>query len=292
MKSRCRAVIAGCSLLLLIVTVAPGEGQKVKKPPVRKSFELPDLQMTLLRIEPGEFDMGSPADEPNRKEYEFQHKVRLTRLFFLQSTEVTQAQYRNVMGANPSYFRGDDLPVETVSWEEATAFCRKLNERTGRHFRLPSEAEWEYAARAGKDGPVAGTKKLDEMAWYAENSGRRRVDSAKLWDSNPNEYFKNLLDNGCGTHAVRTLKPNDWGLLDMEGNVSEWVADWFSDTYFHEDAAKLNPRGPTDSKLNSRVMRGGSWGSDPRNCRIAHRDWNVPSTRSASVGFRVAMDAE
>lgn len=257
-----------------------------------RSYEAPDLRMTLLRLEAGEFEMGSPADEANHQDNEFQHNVRLTKPFFVQTTQVTQAQYAALMGKNPSNFHGDNLPVENISWDDAVGFCKELSKRQGRTFRLPTEAEWEYAARAEKTGPASGTGKLDEMTWSADNSGRNHLDSARLWDADPNNYFQHLLDNGCGTHTVATAKANQWGLYDMPGNVSEWVADWYSKDYFHDDTANVDPRGPNESSLGSRLMRGASWGSDPRNCRIAHRDWNVPSYHSASCGFRVAMDPE
>ena len=257
-----------------------------------KYYEAPDLKMKLLRLEPGEFEMGSPANETNRLDNEFQHKVRLTKPFYLQTTEVTQAQYAAVMGKNPSHFHGDDLPVENVSWDDAVEFCAALSKRQGRTFRLPTEAEWEYAARAGKSGPVSGTGKLDDVSWYADNSGRDRLDSAKLWDTDPNNYFGPLVDNGCGTHRVATRQANDWGLYDMQGNVEQWVADWYGDTYYHDDAAGIDPHGPAASDLGSRVMRGASWGSDPRNCRLAHRNWNVPTTSTPNLGFRVAMSGE
>jgi formylglycine-generating enzyme required for sulfatase activity len=158
------------------------------------------------------------------------------------------------------------------------AFPRKLNGST------PPEPE--------RPGRWRGTGNLEEMAWYANNSGRQHLDAAKLWDADTNSYFQHLADNGCGTHTVATAKPNDWGLYDMQGNVLEWVADWFSEDYFHDDVAGVDPHGPAQSTLGSRVMRGGSWGSDPRNCRLAHRDWNVPSTQTGSCGFRIVMDSQ
>jgi formylglycine-generating enzyme required for sulfatase activity len=196
------------------------------------------------------------------------------------------------MGENPSYFKGGDLPVENVSWSQSAAFCYELSRREGRRFRLPTEAEWEYAARAGKAGPVAGTGKLTEMAWHADNSGKQPLDSTKLWDSDPNNYFGRLADNGCRPRPVGTGTPNDWGLHDMQGNVSEWVGDWYSKDYVATAAAKLDPAGPPKSEFRSRLMRGGSWGSDPRNCRLARRDYNTPNTQTASCGFRIVMEAE
>jgi formylglycine-generating enzyme required for sulfatase activity len=257
-----------------------------------RSFEVPRLKLTLVRIEAGEFQMGSPNDEASHQPDEEQHAVKLSKAFYIQSTEVSQQQYEDVMGENPSYFKGGDLPVENVSWAQAAAFCYELSRREGRRFRLPTEAEWEYAARAGKPGPVAGTGKLEEMARYADNSGKANLDSAKLWDTSPNDYFQRLAANGCRTRAVGTGTPNDWGLHDMQGNVTEWVGDWYSKAYFTTDAARVDPRGPAKSDRGSRVMRGGSWGSDPRNCRVAARDYNVPKSASASRGFRIAMDAE
>ena len=261
------------------------------KPASPKSHEIKELSITLIRIEPGEFLMGSPDTEPGHHAREHQHKVKITKPFYIASTEVTQAQWKVLMGNNPSYFKGDNLPVENVSWEDARRFCEKLSEREKRKFRLPTEAEWEYACRAGKQGPVAGTGKLDEMAWYADNSGDARVDSTRLWKDDPDNYFKNLLANKCRTRPVGTAKPNDWGLYDMQGNVTEWVADWLDDEYYKNSPA-ADPAGPEKSELESRVLRGGSWGNEPANCRAANRDWNRADTRSGSIGFRIAMDAE
>jgi formylglycine-generating enzyme required for sulfatase activity len=272
--------------------VVASAAESTTKSAAAKSHELRDLGIALARIDAGEFLMGSPEDEAAREADETQHLVKLTKPFYLQTTEISQRQYKAVMGENPSYFKGDDLPVENVSWFEAAAFCQELSRREGRRFRLPTEAEWEYAARAGKTGPIAGTGKLAEMAWHADNSGDQKIDSAKLWDTDPDNYFRRLSDNGCRPRPVGTGKANDWGIHDMQGNVSEWVADWYASRYFRTDAAKVDPWGPKESDVNSRVMRGGSWGSDPRNCRVAKREYNTPKMQSASCGFRIAMDGE
>ncbi|MDB5329234.1 MAG: Sulphatase-modifying factor protein [Phycisphaerales bacterium] len=270
-----------------------GTGNAPATKPAAETFhEVADLQMKFVRIPAGEFLMGSPADEAGRRDNELQHKVKLTRQFYLQTTEVSQRQYKAIMGTRPSNFRGDDLPVENISWDEAVSFCQKLSDREKRKYRLPTEAEWEYAARAAKTGPVSGTGKLDEMAWYANNSGTQPLDSAKLWDADPHNYFERLLDNAARTRAVGRGTANDWGLHDMQGNVSEWVADWYSPTWTADEAAKVDPQGPKESDRGSRVIKGGAWSSDPRNCRVAFRDWNTPDDRSGSRGFRIATDAE
>jgi len=280
--------ILGCLTGVSSLTpVGSGAGPVVAKP-----FTLPDRRMTFIRIPNGEFLMGSPPDEPSRGDDETQHKVTLAKPFYIQTTEVSQQQYEAVMGENPSNFKGGDLPVENVSWSQAAAFCYELSRLEGKKFRLPSEAEWEYAARAGAAGMVAGTGNLDEMVWYADNSGFKKIDSATLWDTDPSSYFAKLSDNGCRSRSVGIGRANAWGLYDMQGNVSEWVADWYSKDYYRDPAANVDPTGPKKSDLGSRVIRGGSWGSDPRSCRLAKRDYNVPSTQSGSCGFRIAMDAD
>ena len=218
--------------------------------------------------------------------------MRLTRAFYIQGSEVSQAQYKAIMaGENPSHFKRDDLPVENVSWHSAALFCELLSKREGRTFRLPTEAEWEYAARAGKDGPVSGNGKLGDMAWYADNSGKQPLDSTIMWDVDQENYFQRLADNGCQPRTVATGTPNTWGVHDMQGNVAEWVADWYDKDYFAHSPAD-DPNGPKKSPLDSRVIRGGSWGSDPRHCRIACRDWDDPADHSPSRGFRMVMDAQ
>jgi formylglycine-generating enzyme required for sulfatase activity len=175
------------------------------------------LGMKLNLIPPGEFAMGSPKSEPGRWDDETQHLVKITKPFYLSAHEVTQAQYEQVMGKNPSYFSvsgngkgrvsGDtsQLPVERVSWNDAVEFCRKLSDEEGVEYRLPTEAEWEYACRAGTTTAYSfgnDVAQLGEYAWYADNSENT-------------------------SHAVGEKKPNAWGLYDMHGNVWEWCQDWF-----------------------------------------------------------------
>jgi formylglycine-generating enzyme required for sulfatase activity len=285
--------LTACALVSLVIVFACMIGAAPATKPARdrgKAREIADLKMTFVRIEPGEFLMGSPADEAHRTEAEPQHKVRITKPFYLLATEVSQGQYKAVMGENPSEFKGDELPVESVSWHAAALFCEVLSKREGRRFRLPTEAEWEYAARAGTNGPVSGTGKLAEMAWHADNSGNQPIDSANIWDTDSDNYFARITANGCRPRAVGTGTPNDWGVHDMQGNVSEWVGDWYEKDSFATSPGD-DPPGPASSPMESRVIRGGSWGSDPRQCRVASRNWNNPWKQSASRGFRVVMEA-
>ena len=220
------------------------------------------LGMEFVYVSPGSFMMGSPSGESNRDSDEKQHRVTLTRGYYMQTTEVTQGQWRKVMGSNPSRFTncGDNCPVEKVSWEDCQQFIRKLNgmgmEGT-RKYRLPTEAEWEYAARAGTTGAYAGD--LNSMAWYYNNSGGK-------------------------THAVGDKEHNAWGLYDMHGNVWEWCQDWKGD---YPSGSVTDPTGPSSG--SNRVIRGGGWGNGAWNCRSADRDWYVPGFRDDNLGFRLAF---
>jgi len=227
-----------------------------------------------LRIEPGVFVMGSPPSEEGHWDDEGQREVRITRAFWLKSTEVTQGEWQAVMGSNPSHFDGcgERCPVEYVSWEDAVAYLNKLSEREGleacyppggsfkgltcRGYRLPTEAEWEYAARAGTTGARYGS--LDDVAWYGATSGGK-------------------------THPVGQKAPNAWGLYDMLGNVAEWVHDWDGP---HRGGSATDPTGPGDGRL--RVERGGNWYNDARDVRAANRVSGGPANRSSTVGFRPA----
>ncbi len=216
-----------------------------------------DDQFSLIPA--GTFQMGSADGSAHERPV---HTVTLTRSFYMQRTPVTQGQWREVMGSNPSHFSdcGDTCPVESVSWNDAQAFIQALNERyPGRNYRLPTEAEWEYAARAGTTGDYGGTGVLDEMGWYFGNSGVR-------------------------THPVALKQPNAWGLYDMHGNVWESVQDWYGP---YTASAKTDPIGPSTG--SQKVLRGGSWGSLADNARSASRSrLGGPSGRNTSVGFRLA----
>ncbi len=206
-------------------------------------------------IPPGSFTMGSYKGEADERPV---RRITVSRGFFIGRYEVTQAQWEAVMGHNPSNFRGDDLPVENVSWNDAQQFLFQLNDSDDGHsYRLPTEAEWEYACRAGTTENYAGN--LDSMAWYANNSGSH-------------------------THPVGTKEPNAWGLFDMHGNVSEWCDD-----FYHEQCYSLSPDcdpvGPLSGEY--RVLRGGSWDIDGTLARSATRYWDLPNYRDGSNGFRV-----
>ncbi len=232
-------------------------------------------EMSFVSIPAGAFMMGSPASEPGRWDGEGpQHQVTISKGFELQATEVTQGEWVAVMGSNPSYHTSPEHcpgehvesgrvsmcpnnPVEKVSWDDAQLFIQKLNSRGhGYLYRLPTEAEWEYAARAGTTGPYAGD--VDAMAWYDQNSGGR-------------------------THPVAKKQSNAWGLYDMHGNVWEWTADWYGD---YSSGAVSDPTGPSTGSY--RVYRGGSWLYRARECRSAYRAYNSPvSRRNGDLGFRL-----
>jgi formylglycine-generating enzyme required for sulfatase activity len=229
-----------------------------------------NVTMKLVLIPAGKFTMGSPKEEKGRSDDEGpQREVTIGKPFHMGVSLVTQAQYEQVMGGNPSYFEGKTNPVEKVSWYEANEFCETLSKGLGKTVRLPTEAEWEYACRAGSKtrfGFGDDDGKLGDYAWSAANS-----------DGN--------------THPVGLKKPNAWGLCDMHGNVWQWCGDWYDDRYDANSPAgaagadKTGPRDPTSG--NCRVVRGGSWSFDPWNCRSAGRTGCFPAVRAANLGFRV-----
>lgn len=230
---------------------------------LKNVIEGPVPGMEFIYISPRPFTMGSPREEPGRWANEIAHKVNLAKGFYLQTTEVTQGQWRAVMRSNPSEFAkcGSDCPVENIYWGDVQEFIDKLNkiEKTTK-YRLPTEAEWEYACRAGNKNMGAhdnNEKKLKNYAWYNENA---------------NDII----------HPVGTKKPNHWGLFDMHGNVSEWCSDWFG-PYSPDEVT--DPKGPLIGKF--RVARGGNWQMSSRSCRAADRNANLPGDKGGMIGFRL-----
>jgi formylglycine-generating enzyme required for sulfatase activity len=233
------------------------------------------IGMKLVLIPKGTFMMGSPIEEEGADNDEEQHQVTIGKDYYLGVTEVTQGQYEKVMGTNPSYFQkrvigksdSSMYPVEKVSWEDAVEFCKKLSElpeekKAGRVYRLPTEAEWEYACRAGSKAAYsfgANSKTLGDYAWFGESSGSQ-------------------------THPVGEKKANAWGLYDMHGNVWEWCSDWYGK---YPKGSVSDPSGPSEGW--DRVGRGGGWRDEAASCRSAGRDAGGPSVRFS--GFRVALSS-
>lgn len=241
-----------------------------------------NIGMTFVLIPAGSVVMGSPADEPGRNTDEMQEKVTISRAFYLQTTEVTQGQWQRVMGTNPSRFSacGEDCPVEQVSWHDAQAFIRKLNEREGtNNYRLPTEGEWEYAARAGT---------ATAYYWGKEPDCSRANYGNSLWGSECKSV------NPGKTLKVGSFRPNAWGLYDMAGNVWEWVDNWYGP---YNSSQIMNP-GVSRSGV-FRVQRGGAWDSDAVACRSALRVKALPDVKlghmklnPGNLGFRLARTAE
>jgi formylglycine-generating enzyme required for sulfatase activity/serine/threonine protein kinase len=241
--------------------------------------------MKLVLIQPGVFRMGSPPSEQGREPCEGPvHDVEISRRFYLGAYQVTQEQYEKVMGVNPSHFRkvgGCDtrvFPVENVSWEDAMAFCRKLSElpaekQRGRVYRLPTEAEWEYACRAGgNELPFHFGRSL--VSAQANFDGRHPYGGSGRGE---------MLQRTC---AVGSYPANLWGLHDLHGNVWEWCSDWYSEKYYR-GSPKRDPQGPAQGE--GKILRGGSWQNHGRMCRSASRDWVGPTYRGVNAGFRVVL---
>lgn len=245
--------------------------------------------MQLVRIPPGTFVMGSTTGNPDEAPA---HRVTLSASFHLGRTEVTNRQWKQVMGEVPAAWGGLDFPARWVSWEQALVFCQKLSalpeERVaGRSYRLPSEAEWEYACRATSQTAFShgdDDSALKTYGWFIDNSGVRPLDGHSLAQGDLDHAWKVVARNHGSTHRVAKLRPNRWGLFDMHGNVSEWCADWHG-AYHAGDTA--DPLGPSDG--DGRIFRGGGWRSQRDQCRSAFRSSLDPTYRLDDLGFRVVM---
>ena len=231
------------------------------------------VELTLMLIPSGEFMMGSADEDIAASDFDRpQHSVKLSQ-FLVGATPVTQAQWRVAAGYDvenialkpePSNFEGDDLPVEQVNWEEVTEFCQRLSKRTGMIFQLPSEAQWEYACRAGTEtAHHFGPQIMPELANYDQEIGQ--------------------------TTVVKQYLPNRWGLYDMHGNVYEWCQDHWHNSY---EGAPVNGTAWIEGgNANRRIIRGGSWNDYPRFCRSAYCDSYSPAYRDSDIGFRVSCAA-
>lgn len=256
-----RLFVVMLMVLLPFLASAQGDGGQANRP--RLNPVIQRLIANMVSIEGGTFTMGATSEQGgDARVYEIPaHQVTLSS-FSIGRYEVTQEEWQTVMGNNPSCFKGARLPVEAVSWDDCEEFIRKLNSMTGQHFRLPTEAEWEFAARGGNRSrgyKYCGSNTVGNVAWYNGNSGSR-------------------------THSVGQLSPNELGLYDMSGNVEEWCNDWH-DSY--SSGAQNNPKGPLSGTC--RVLRGGNWYLGVGCCRVSYRFFSTPEDRLINVGFRLAQ---
>ena len=219
------------------------------------------IESKMVLVEQGTFEMGSNDGYEDEKPI---HPVTLSSYYIGQFT-VTQKEWEAVMEFNPSQTKGDDLPVTNVSWNDVQEFITKLNAQTGKQYRLPTEAEWEYAARGGnqsKGFKYAGSDNVDEVAWHFDNSK-------------------------VGSRPIGQQKPNELEIYDMSGNVYEWCQDWYGK---YPSSAQMNPKGPDSG--SGRVIRGGSWRHYLQYCRVADRYGRSPGHHGYLLGFRLAHDFE
>ena len=258
-------------MMMLVLVPLQSYAKDERKPAVKEKSAASALAGTIFKdcadcpemvvISAGGFDMGSNSGNDNEKPV---HRVTIGKAFALGKTEVTQGQWKAIMGDNPSKFIkcGDNCPVETVNWDDAQAFIKKLNEKTGKQYRLPSEAEWEYACHAGGTHTYCGSDTADGIAWYGG-------------------LAKPAGNSGKTTNPVATKQPNAWGLYDMSGNVWEWVEDSYHENYNGApvDGSALQGDGAL------RVPRGGSWSYLQR---AAKRGGSDPKFRFGTIGFRLA----
>ena len=243
--------------IFLLLTILTGCGKGTQE------FTVNGVSFKMVYVEGGTFTMGCTGEQGGDCDSDEKptHRVTLPG-YYMGETEVTQALWKAVMGSNPSYFKGDNLPVEGVSWNDCQEFIRKLNQLTGKTFRLPTEAQWEYAARGGNKSngyKYAGGNSVGNVAWYGDNSSSQ-------------------------THPVKSKQPNELGLYDMSGNVWEWCSDWYGS---YGSAAQTNPQGPSSG--STRVLRGGSWYTYAWVCRVSRRSFNYPDYRFINIGFRLSL---
>ena len=233
-----------------------------------QTFTVNGVSFTMVQVQGGTFIMGATSEQGSDAESREKpaHNVTMSS-YHIGETEVTQELWKAVMGKNPSVHEGGNLPVENVSWKDCQKFIKRLNKITGKDFRLPTEAEWEFAARGGnlsKGYKYSGSDNLDDVAWYFFNSCS--------------------IPEGSSPREVATKQSNELGLYDMSGNVFEWCSDWYGS---YSRASQTNPTGPSSG--SNRVSRGGGWGYDGKRCRVSDRDDRSPDYRNDDLGLRLAL---
>ena len=242
-------------------TISDAEFEELFNAAAVRTYTVNGVSFDMVSVTGDTFTMGATSEQGSDADSD-EYQVTLSD-FMIGKTEVTQELWQAVMGSNPSYYSGNDLPVEQVSWNDCQEFIKKLNSLTGLNFRLPTEAEWEYAARGGnksKGYKYSGSNDIGSVAWYEETT------------------------NGSGTKSVATKAPNELGLYDMSGNVWEWCSDWYGD---YSSGSQTNPKGPSSGSL--RVYRGGSWGINAMYCRVSYRISSNPGSRFSFLGLRLAL---
>lgn len=258
-------MVLGAALLLVACDRDDNNGTPATEGNEKLTLTAAGVNFDVVRVAAGSFTMGANPGDPDATEGELPHEVTLTQDFYIGQTEVTQELYEAVTGSNPSFFDSDgSLPVERVSYAAALAFCEQLSALTGRTFTLPTEAQWEYAARGGHRAPAtptlyAGSDDIEAVAWYNGNSGGK-------------------------SHPVATKTPNALGIHDMSGNVWEWCLDRKGD---YAAGAQTDPQGPASG--SNRIFRGGGWYDPANRCRLSQRDGFIPEFSNENLGFRVAM---
>ena len=246
----------------------PTKGGTVKRVATKASYSngtltVNGIKYNMVWVEGGTFRMGATSEQDGDA-YDNEKPVHSVTLsgYYIGKTEVTQALWKAVMGSNPSEFNGDNLPVENVSWDDCQEFIRELNALTGQNFRLPTEAEWEFACRGGNNSrgyKYSGSNYIDNVAWYTDNSGDK-------------------------THPVATKSPNELGIYDMSGNVREWCSDWYGN---YSSGAQTNPKGSDEGEF--RVLRGGGWSSLAMFCRSSRRSNYIPDLFDYNLGLRLSL---
>lgn len=276
LRSQSKDIFAASILLLCSVFLST----RAEDNPKELTLDLgKGVKLELVLIPPGTFEMGSLEKEEGRAKSETRHTVTLTKPFYMGKYEVTQEQFEALMGENPSKLKGPTLPAERITWEEAAKFCAKLSEKSGKTVLLPTEAQWEYACRAGTTTVF--------------NTG----DTLAALDANVNGDGKyggsEKGENRQKTLSVGSFKPNAFGLFDMHGNVWEWCRDFYDENYYATSPAQ-DPEGPAKSSEDPpvRVARGGSYASFPAKARSACRDRLGPAYRNARGGFRISVQID